>query len=75
VLEGAEMVAQGARSAAARSHRSFVALVDGVPGIVWAPRGRVVVVLAFTYRDDRISDVDIVADRDRLGALNLAVLD
>jgi RNA polymerase sigma factor (sigma-70 family) len=75
VLEGAEMVAQGARSAAARSRRSFVALIDGVPGIVWAPRGRVVVVLAFTYRDDRISDVDIIADRDRLDALELAVLD
>jgi RNA polymerase sigma-70 factor (ECF subfamily) len=75
VLEGAEMVAQGARSAAARSRRSFVALVDGTPGIVWAPRGRVVVVLAFSYRDDRISGIDIVADRDRLDALKLAVPD
>jgi RNA polymerase sigma factor (sigma-70 family) len=75
VLEGADMVAHGARSAAARSRRSFVALIDGVPGIVWAPRGRVVVVLAFSYRDDRISGIDIVADRDRLDALKLAVLD
>jgi RNA polymerase sigma factor (sigma-70 family) len=75
VLEGAEVVAGGARSAAARSRRSFVALIDGVPGIVWAPRGRVVVVLAFSYREDRISGIDIVADRDRLDALKIAVLD
>jgi RNA polymerase sigma factor (sigma-70 family) len=75
VLEGAESVARGARLAAARSRRSAVALIDGVPGIVWAPRGRVVLVLAFTYRDDRISGIDIIADRGRLDALELAVPD
>ena len=75
VLEGAESVARGARLAAARSRRSAVALVDGVPGIVWAPRGRVALVLAFSYRDDRISGIDIIADRDRLDALELAVPD
>jgi RNA polymerase sigma factor (sigma-70 family) len=73
VLEGAEAVAHGARSAAARSSQSAVALVNGVPGIVWAPRGRVVLVLAFSYRDDRVSGIDIVADRARLDALDLAV--
>src|SRR5215469_18795411 len=61
VLEGAESVARGARLAAARSRRSAVALIDGVPGIVWAPRGRVALVLAFSYRDDRISGIDIIA--------------
>jgi RNA polymerase sigma-70 factor, ECF subfamily len=73
VLEGAESVARGARLAAARSRRSAVALIDGVPGIVWAPRGRVVLVLAFSYRGDRISGIDIIADRGRLDALELAV--
>jgi RNA polymerase sigma factor (sigma-70 family) len=75
VLEGAEAVARGARSAAARSRRSAVALVNGVPGIVWAPRGRAVIVLAFSYREDRISGIDIIADRGRLDALELAVAD
>jgi len=73
VLEGAGMVAHGARSAAARSRRSAVALIDGVPGIVWAPRGQVALVLAFTYRDDRISGIDVIADPARLAALELAV--
>jgi RNA polymerase sigma-70 factor, ECF subfamily len=73
VLEGAAAVARGARSAAARSRQSVVALVDGVPGIVWAPRGRLRLVLAFSYEGDRISGIDIIADRDRLDALELAV--
>ena len=75
VLEGAEAVARGARTAAARSRRSAVALIDGVPGIVWAPRGRVVLVLAFSYREMRISGIDIIADRGRLDALELSVPD
>jgi RNA polymerase sigma factor (sigma-70 family) len=73
VLEGAEAVAHGARSAAARSRQSAVALVNGVPGIVWAPRGRVVLVLAFSYRGDRVSGIDVIVDRARLDALDLAV--
>ena len=73
VLEGAAAVAHGARSAAALSQRSVVALVNGVPGIVYAPRGKVRTVLAFTYRGDQISRIDIVADQARLDALELAV--
>lgn len=73
VLTGAATVARGARSAAARSRRSFVALIDGVPGIVYAPRGRVALVLAFTYRETRISGIEIIADQARLDALELAV--
>jgi RNA polymerase sigma-70 factor, ECF subfamily len=73
VLEGAAVVARGARTAAARSRRSVVALVNGVPGIVYAPRGKVAVVLAFTYRGDQISGIDVIADQARLDALELAV--
>jgi RNA polymerase sigma-70 factor (ECF subfamily) len=73
VLEGAAAVARGARTAAARSRASAVALIDGVPGIVWAPRGQVIVVLAFSYREMRISGIDVIADRGRLDALEIAV--
>jgi len=75
VLEGAAAVAGGARSAAAMSRRSVVALINGVPGIVYAPRAKVRIVLAFTYRGDQISAIDIIADQDRLDALELAVPD
>jgi RNA polymerase sigma-70 factor (ECF subfamily) len=75
VLRGATAVARGARAAAVRSHDSAVALVGGTPGIVWAPRGRLTVVLAFTFTADKISGIDIIADPARLAALKLAVPD
>ena len=73
VLHGARAVAYGARAASVRSRHSAVALIDGVPGIVYAPGGRAALVLAFSYRGDRISAIDVIADPDRLEALELAV--
>jgi RNA polymerase sigma factor (sigma-70 family) len=72
-LRGADAVGRGARSAAALSRRSFVALVDGVPGIVYAPRGTVVTVLAFSFAEDKISGIEIIADQAHLDALELAL--
>src|SRR6516225_12422030 len=73
VLHGARAVAYGARAASVRSRHSAVALIDGVPGIVYAPGGRAALVLAFSYRGDLISAIDVIADPDRLEALELAV--
>ena len=73
-LRGAAAVARGARAASARSRYSRVALVNGTPGIVWVPRGRLRVVLAFTMTDDKISRIEVIADPARLETLDLAVL-
>jgi RNA polymerase sigma-70 factor (ECF subfamily) len=72
-LRGADAVGRGARSAAALSRRSFVALVDGVPGIVYAPRGTVITVLAFAYAGDKIAGIEVIADRGHLDVLELAL--
>ena len=74
-VRGATAVARGARAASVRSRYSRVALVNGTPGIVTAPRGRLTVVLAFTIVDDKISRIDVIADPARLAGLDLAVLD
>ena len=74
-LHGAAAVARGARAASGRSQYSRVALVNGTPGIVMAPRGRLRVVLAFTIGDRTISRIDVIADPARLEKLHLAVLD
>ena len=74
-ISGAAAVARGARAASGRSRHSRVALVNGTPGIVMAPRGRLVLVLAFTIPDDRITRIDVIADPARLQELDLAVLD
>jgi len=74
-LRGAAAVARGARVASGRSRYSRVALVNGTPGIVMAPRGRLRVVLAFTMTGDKISRIDVIAEPARLATLDLAVLD
>ena len=74
-LRGAAAVARGARAASGRSQYSRVALVNGTPGIVMAPRGRLRVVLAFTIDDRTITRIDVIADPARLEKLDLAVLE
>ena len=74
-VRGAAAVAGGARAAAARARYGRVALVNGAPGVVMAPRGRLVLALAFTYSGEKISQIDVIADPDRLATLDLAVLD
>ncbi len=74
-IRGAAAVARGARASAGRSRYSGVALVDGTPGIVMAPRGRLILVLAFTIDGGKISRIDVIADPARLQELDLAVLD
>ncbi len=75
VLQGAELVARGARLSSARAVHSQLALVNGSVGIVYAPGGRLQIVLALTVGPDRkITAIDIIADPDRLRRLRLAVL-
>ena len=74
-IRGAAAVAGGARAAAARARYGRVALIDGTPGLVMAPRGRLVLALAFTYSGDKISQIDVIAEPGRLEALDLALLD
>jgi len=74
-IRGAAAVAGGARAAASRARYGRVALINGAPGLLMAPRGRLAVALAFTYSGDKISQIDVIADPGRLAALDLAVLD
>lgn len=67
-MRGVDVVAQvfagGARGAR-------LALVDGIPGAVVAVRGQPIAVFDFTVRDDRIVDIELLADPETLGALQL----
>jgi RNA polymerase sigma-70 factor (ECF subfamily) len=74
-LHGAADVAKGARASSRRSRYSGVALINGTPGIVMAPRGRLILVLAFTIPDDKITRIEVISDPARLSELDLAVLD
>lgn len=74
VLRGVESVRRGAILASERARASELALVDGAPGLLMVRDGRLAVVLAFRVDDDRITGIDVIADPDRLAALELAVL-
>jgi RNA polymerase sigma-70 factor (ECF subfamily) len=51
------------------------ATIDGVAGAAWAPHGKLRAAFSFTFRDDRIVDIEIIADRKRLRELEIELLD
>ena len=70
-VRGAWAVAE--RAIAARARRSDLALVDGEPGIVVAPLGRLFAVLRIQSDGGRITEIEIIADPTRLEKISLAV--
>jgi RNA polymerase sigma-70 factor, ECF subfamily len=75
VVRGAEAVASQALRFARLSPFVRPAIVNGVAGVVVAPRGQPFSVMAFTVRDGKIVEIDALADPERLSQLDLAVLD
>ncbi len=69
---GAEAVARGASG---RAQGARLALIDGVVGAVWAPKGKPRVVLVFTIAGEKIAAIDLTADAARLAAIDLVVLE
>ena len=75
MLRGSQEVARAAVASALRAPFARVALLDGTPGLVVAPRGHLRLVLAFTVDDGRIASVDVVADPARLRGLEVSLAD
>jgi hypothetical protein len=73
LVRGAAQVAGQAVLYAEAAPYARPALVNGEPGLVSAPDGRVVAVLAFTIAGDRIHEIDILSDPERLRALAIVV--
>ncbi|MEU0057121.1 sigma-70 family RNA polymerase sigma factor [Streptomyces sp. NPDC006334] len=72
---GARTVAQGAMTAAGRARFTGPALLDGRVGLVLAPHGRLRLALLLTVTDEGITRIEIIADRERLAGIEVAVLD
>jgi RNA polymerase sigma-70 factor (ECF subfamily) len=71
-VRGARAVAQQLMYGRAKAARP--ALVNGDVGVVVAPRGKLLLVLALTFGDGKIVGVDMVTDPARVGQLELVVL-
>lgn len=50
------------------------ALINGVAGAAWAPRGRLRAVIRFTVVGDKVTAIDLVADRESLDRLDVELL-
>ena len=69
---------QGARAVAAvlfgRAAAAELALIDGVPGAVWAPGGRARAVFAFRVVGDSVTEIEIVTDPAVVRSLQVELL-
>jgi RNA polymerase sigma factor (sigma-70 family) len=74
-VHGAQSVAANARAFSANARFAESVLVDGAVGIVVAPNGKLTLVLRFAVVGDKITEIDIEADPQRLHKLSLALLD
>ncbi len=73
-LEGPERVIKGARAGAAAGYELVPVLVNGVAGALSLENGRPFSLMAFTVVNGRIVAIDVLADRERLAALDVAAL-
>lgn len=51
------------------------ATIDGVPGAAWVPHGTLRAAHIFTMKDDLIIEIEVIADKKRLAALDVVLLD
>jgi RNA polymerase sigma-70 factor (ECF subfamily) len=71
-LRGAEAVAGNFARRGAKGAR--MALINGIPGAVWAPGGKPRVIFGFTFVDGKITAIDTLADPVVVGQLDVAIL-
>ena len=78
VLAGASEEVRGAPAVAdtfsGRARAARPALVEGAPGLVWMQRGRAQMVFGFTIANGKVVRIDLIADPERIGELDLTVL-
>jgi RNA polymerase sigma-70 factor (ECF subfamily) len=71
-VRGARTWASGAVAFRQLAVHIAPALIDGSVGLVMAPKGRLLRVLRFTFESGRIARAEVIADRARLDALDIA---
>jgi RNA polymerase sigma-70 factor (ECF subfamily) len=75
VLRGRTDVAGQALASSRLSPFVRPALINGAAGVVVAAGGRTLFLMAFTVSGGKVAAIDVIADPDRLAAIDLTVLD
>jgi RNA polymerase sigma-70 factor (ECF subfamily) len=73
-IRGAEQVARRAQSFSRLGLLKLPVLVNDAAGLVCMLDGKPFSVMAFTVRNAKIAEIDILSDPERLGQLDLTVL-
>jgi RNA polymerase sigma factor (sigma-70 family) len=73
-IRGARTWAKGAIAFSHLAHAAQAMLVDGMVGLVWAPKGQTSRVLRFTISRGKIVEAEVIAEPARLQKLELSVL-
>jgi ketosteroid isomerase-like protein len=73
VIRGARAVAEQALMFTGYARFARPALINGAVGVVTAPEGRVFSVMGFTIADGKITELNILADPERLRRLDLRI--
>jgi RNA polymerase sigma-70 factor (ECF subfamily) len=78
VQAGAQPETRGAVDVAktfvGRARVARLATINGAVGAVWAPGGKARIVFGFTIAAGKIVDIELIADPERVGGLDLAIL-
>lgn len=74
-VRGATAVAGESKLFREQARAAAVLLVDGRPGIVVAPGGRLAFVLRVTVAEGRVAAYDVIGDPDALAAVDLRLVD
>ena len=74
-IRGAAVWAKQAIAFGQLARLARLALVNGAVGIVMAPRGRLFRVVRLTIANGKITQIEVIGDRSRLGALDLSIVD
>jgi hypothetical protein len=57
-----------------RGKGAQLAILDGIPGTTWAPGGKPVIALLFTFRKGKIATIEVVMDPNRLKKINMKLV-
>ena len=60
---------------AGRAKGAQPALIDGVPGLVWAPGGKPRMVFKFVTVDELVTSIELISDPAQIGQMDLRIAD
>ncbi|MCR8631558.1 sigma-70 family RNA polymerase sigma factor [Paenibacillus radicis (ex Xue et al. 2023)] len=63
-----------AKQVSGRVQASQPALVNGSVGVIVAPRGKLLYILKYTIKNEKITEIDLISDPERIRQLDLAIL-